>query len=305
MGGGTWTSKDWSTYTSTRGISASSTVSDMYKATTIKDFLNPKGVDMRESCDSTEHPNSSPIILGLDVTGSMGSVLEKVAKKLNTLIEEIYDRKPVPDPQIMIMGVGDAECDRFPLQVSQFESDIRIAEQMTDIYFERGGGGNDGESYLISWYFAARHTKLDSMDKHNKKGFIFTLGDEPCLKKLTKSQIKTFIGDDVQADLTAEELLNEVSRNYEVYHLMIEQGSGMRYGRTEVVDRWTNLLGQRAIKVSDYEKIPEIIVSILEVENGKSVEDVVKSWDGSTSVVVNDAIKNIVSVDKSNNVIEF
>ena len=39
---------------------------------------------------------------------------------------------PVADPHMMIMGVGDAWCDRAPLQVTQFEPDIRIAEQLTD-----------------------------------------------------------------------------------------------------------------------------------------------------------------------------
>ena len=168
MGSGTFTSRDWSSYTTSRGYTAKSTVSDMYKAASVKSSMEPVGINYRESCDSDEHPNSTPIILGLDVTGSMGSVLETVSKKLNTLIMEIYDRKPVKDPQIMIMAFGDVECDRHPLQVSQFESDIRIAEQLNDVYFERGGGGNDGESYTLPWYFAARHTKIDLQLETNR-----------------------------------------------------------------------------------------------------------------------------------------
>lgn len=305
MGCGTFTSSDWSSYTTSRGYTAKSTVSDMYKSTSVKDTMEPVGVTFRESCDSEEHPNSTPIILGLDVTGSMGSVLETVSKKLNTLITEVYDREPVKDPQIMIMAFGDVECDRHPLQVSQFESDIRIAEQLNDVYFERGGGGNDGESYTLPWYFAARHTKIDSFEKRGKKGFLFTMGDEPYLNNLSKEAIKKFVGDDIQADLTANELLTEVSRQYEVYHLMIEEGSGMRWGRNEVIDKWTNLLGQRAILVSDCTKIPEIIVSILEVAAGKDAKEVVDSWDGSTSVAVSKAISGLTTVDDSKELVEF
>lgn len=306
MGCGTFTSRDWSSYTTSRGYTATSTVSDMYKSTSVKSTMEPVGVTYRESCDSEEHPNSTPIILGLDVTGSMGSVLETVSKKLNTLITEIYDREPVKDPQIMIMAFGDVECDRHPLQVSQFESDIRIAEQLNDVYFERGGGGNDGESYTLPWYFASRHTKIDSFDKRGKKGFLFTIGDEPYLNKISKEAIKKFVGDDIQADLTADELLTEVSRQYEVYHLMIEEGSGMKYHwHDEVIKKWTNLLGQRAILVSDCTKIPEIIVSILEVAAGKDAKEVVDSWDGTTSVAVSKAISGLTTLDDSKELVEF
>lgn len=305
MGCGTFTSRDWDSYTTSRGYSASSSVSDMYKSKTIKPEMEPVGVTYRESCDSEDHPNSTPIILGLDVTGSMGGVLETISKKLNTLITEIYDREPVSDPQIMVTAFGDVECDSHPLQVTQFESDIRIAEQLNDVYFERGGGGNDGESYTLPWYFAARHTKIDSFEKRGKKGFLFTIGDEPFLKTISKESIKRFVGDDIQGSLTADELLTEVSRQYEIYHLMIEEGSGMRWGRDKVIDSWTNLLGQRAILVSDCSKIPEIIVSILEVASGKDAKEVVSSWNGDTSLAVSKAISGLTKVDDSTELIEF
>ena len=305
MGCGTFTSRDWSSYTASRGYTAKSTVRDMYKATSVNPSMEPVGVTYRESCDSDEHPNSTPIILGLDVTGSMGGVLETVSKKLNTLITEIYDREPVKDPQIMIMAFGDVECDRHPLQVSQFESDIRIAKQLNDVYFERGGGGNNGESYTLPWYFAARHTKIDSYEKRGKKGFLFTIGDEPYLNNISKDAIRRFVGDDIQSDLTADELLTEVSRQYEVYHLMIEEGSGMRWKKDDVITKWTNLLGQRAVLVSDCTKIPEIIVSILEVAAGKDADEVVGSWDGSTAVAVSKAISSLTNVDDTKELIEF
>jgi hypothetical protein len=278
----------------------------MYKSKKVKDEFEPLSITIRESCDSNEHPNSTPIILALDVTGSMDRVLENISKRLNVLLKEIYNKKPVDDPQVMFMAIGDTTCDDHQLQVTQFESDIRIAEQLNDIYFERGGGGNDGESYTLAWYFAARHTKIDSFEKHNKKGIIFTIGDEPWLDTISKEDIKAFVGDTIQADLTAEQLLTEVSRQYEVYHLVIEEGSYCRYYGNDAKNKWISLIGQRTIPVSDCEKIPEIIVSILEVMNGKNKADVVKGWDGSTSVVVQKAIKDIVAVsNEKNGLIEF
>ena len=300
MGSGSWTSSSWDHYTSSRGYTASSTASTLYKSTHIKDQFDPKGVTFRESCDSAEHPNSTPIILGLDVTGSMSSVLETVSKRLGDTITEILERNPVSDPQVMFAAFGDAECDCSPLQVTQFESDIRIAEQLNDIYFERGGGGNGGESYALPWYFAARHTKIDSYDKHGKKGFIFTIGDECCLPTLTKSQLKEFIGDDVERDISAEEILTEVSRKYEVYHLIVDP---VPYQNPQ--SKWKQLLGANCVNVEDVEKIPEVIVSILELHAGKSVDEVVDSWDGSTAMVVKDAITGLYVTKNSNDLVEF
>lgn len=299
MGSGSWTASSWATYTTTKGYSASSTVDSLYSRTSVKKTLSPKNV-MREACDSDEHPNSTPIIIGLDVTGSMGHCLESVFKKLNDLISELYDRKPIEDPQIMFAAFGDTECDDYPLQVTQFESDIRIAEQLNDVYFERGGGGNDGESYSLPWYFAARHTKIDSWDKHKKKGFIFTIGDECCLPKISKEAIKEFIGDDVQDDISSEEILTELSRRYNVYHLIIHP---VHY--QPVKKEWTNLLGQNAIELKDESKIAETIVSILEMHAGKSLDEVVDSWDGTTGLMIKDALKNLKITDEGEVIIEF
>ena len=297
MGGGSWTSRDWSSFNSSR-VSGRSTGS-IYTSSKMKKEYDPKNV-IRESCDNGEHPNSVPIILGLDVTGSMSNILQVMAEKLGLVMTEIYSRKPVTDPQILFAAVGDAVYDDYPLQVTQFESDIRIAEQLNDIYFERGGGGNGGESYALPWYFAARHTKIDSFDKHNKKGFIFTVGDEECLPTLTKRQIEQFIGDTVEADISAEEILTEVSRKYEVYHLIVDP---VYYQQPEKT--WKAMLGKNCINVENIDKIPEIIVSILELHAGKSVAEVVGSWDGSTAVVVQSAIKDLVVTGTSTDLVEF
>ena len=160
---------------------------------------------------------------------------------------------------------------------------------------------------LFHGILQARHTKTDSYEKRGKKGFLFTMGDEPFLDNISKEAIRHFIGDDIEYDLSAEELLNEVSRQYEVYHLMIEEGSGMRYYQGKVVDKWTKLLGQRAIRVSDCDSIPEIIVSILQIEARKDKEEIIHSWKGKTADAVRNAIVglNKKEIDDSNDLIEF
>ena len=75
----------------------------------------------------------------------------------------------VTDPQFLCAAIGDSKSDKTPLQVTQFESDIRIIRQLTDLYLEGGGGGNYGESYHLLWYFAAYRTAADCFEKRGKK----------------------------------------------------------------------------------------------------------------------------------------
>jgi len=297
MGGGGWTSTDWKSY-STSTVTGKST-HEIYNKSMIKEDFNPKNIDLRESIDSPDNPNSNAIIIALDVTGSMSNVSDAAMRGLDTLVTELLDRNPVSNPHIMCMGIGDAEArDKAPLQVTQFEADIRIAEQLKDIWLEGLGGGNKTESYHLCWYFAAMHTKIDCMKKRNKKGYIFTIGDEQLLDRLPKDSVDYVFGDksSIQNDIPIDDLFAMVSRDYEVYHIIVEEGSNCRYDPQAVINSWTKVIGQRAILLTDITKLSETIVSTIQVVEGESKTSVMKSWDGDTASVVERAIANIDAV---------
>jgi hypothetical protein len=221
---------------------------------------------MRESRDSADNPQSTASIVALDVTGSMGILAEHIAKEgLGPLFTRLYAERPVSDPHIMFMGVGDAFYDRAPLQVSQFEADNRIVEQLTELYLEGGGGGNDAESYHLPWYFAARKTSIDCWEKRGRKGYLFTVGDEEIPAPLTGEQIERVLGDRVQGNLSAKDLLEEVGKQYHAFHIIIEEGNYARDHLPRVQKRWQELLGQRALSLKDHTKLGDGIVSIIEM----------------------------------------
>ena len=217
MGGGSWTAQSYTAYRSTTkacNMDAlnSASVYDIYQQKSLNQALSPMNV-MREACDSEEHPNSLPVIIGLDVTGSMGSASARCAQKLSDIMTEVI--KKTKDVQFMFMGIGDVECDRVPIQLTQFESDVRIAQQMEKIYFEGGGGGNGYESYTAAWYMGSRHCKLDCWKK-GKKGLIITLGDEPLNPILESYGLKRATGDSLQADVKTKELYGETAEKVEM-----------------------------------------------------------------------------------------
>jgi hypothetical protein len=301
MGRGYWDDKDWTRYSKVH-IAGKKSVDDIFTSKSIDPSLDPKEIKIRESCDSIDNPNSTALIVGLDVTGSMGCVLDSIAREgLKNMATEVYNRKPISNPHIMFLGIGDAEArDLYPLQATQFEADIRIAEQLTKIYLERGGGGNKYESYALAWYFASLHTKIDCFEKRKKKGFLFTIGDEEPTPYLKATDIERVMGYRPQSDYLVQDLLTMVSRQYEVYHLMIREGSYFRSHGDIVKKKWRDLLGQRAIVLDDYTRIGEVIVSTLQVANGENPDTVIKIWDSSTSLVVANAIRDLTSNVENN-----
>jgi len=294
-GKGSYTARDWTTYASTHVTGKSG--AELFTNTDIDPLLNPKDVKIRESRDSDAYPESTALIVGIDQTGSMGMISKQMIREgLNVLATEIYDRKPITDPQIMFMAIGDAAMhERAPLQVTQFEVDIKIAEQLQKFFLEGMGGGNDNESYTFPWYFAAMHTSIDCFEKRGKKGYLFTAGDECVPPVLRASEIERYLGYNPEKDFTAEELLTMVSRSYNVFHIMVEQGSYMRSYRQDAIDSWTSILGQNAIPLSDYTKMSEVIISVIQAMEGDAKDKITASWDGKTSIVVSKAIDGIIA----------
>ena len=266
MGGGSWTTTAYRNFVSTtRGIDDvdsldTSSVNQFYTARRINPALDPKGVKIRECRDSEEHPNTIPIILALDVTGSMGSACAAVARQLDKIITGLY--ADVKDVEFMVMGIGDFAYDDAPLQVSQFESDVRICDQLGKIWFERGGGGNSFESYTAAWYFAIRHTELDCWNR-GKKGIIITLGDEPLNPYLPGREFERVFGYASQ-DIGTTELYREVTEKFDVYHIIItdRESAGWRYLESDKKS-WGTLLDGQHLFVKNSNELPEIIHDIV------------------------------------------
>ena len=294
MGHGSYQSKDWDRLRSARNINSQSTVQDLYQSKSMKPHLNPHGVKYRESCDSLDNPASTAIIVGLDVTGSMGYLSENIAKgALNRTMLEIYDKNPVTNPHIMFQAIGDSKSDEAPLQTTQFEADIRIAEQLLDVYFEGRGGGNGGESYLLSWYFASRHTKIDCFEKRREKGFLFTIGDECCHKTLSRDEIARVFGDKIpETQYTAKELFEEASEKYEIFHIVMKAGS---YFNQQSGQDWRNLIGNRAIELhpDDLDVLPEIFVSLMQYAKGSGIDEILAQWNGKAVDVVKGILRDM------------
>jgi hypothetical protein len=217
--------------------------------------LDPYGMTTRESRDSDEHPESQAIAVLFDVTGSMQRVPRELQARLPRLLDTL--RMHIDHPQILFGAIGDATCDRAPLQVGQFESDNRMDEDLGRILLEGGGGGQTTESYELALYFLARHTALDCFEKRETKGVAFIIGDELPYPHVKSHEVAEVFGESQTRDIPLESILEEAARSWDINYIL---PNGTSYaGDQRMTGFWRSLLGDRVIELADLAEACEVI----------------------------------------------
>jgi hypothetical protein len=215
----------------------------VFKQVNCHPLMDPKGVRLRESRDSENHPQSQSIVFALDVTGSMGAIPRLLATQQLPDFMKILMNCGVQDPQLLFMAIGDAVSDNAPLQVGQFESTAELMDQwLTWSYLESGGGGTGEESYELGMYFLAMHTEMDCMVKRNKRGYLFMTGDENPYPYLSKSIVEGIIGDKLDDDVPVAEVMAELQKTFIPFFLIPDKVRAKRCERT-----WRDLIGDQVI----------------------------------------------------------
>lgn len=235
---------------------------EVFTQRTCHPLMDPMGVTARQSRDSETHPESLAVIFALDVSGSMGEIPKKLATDtLPDFMRALLDAN-VASPQVMFMGIGFAGGDRAPLQVGQFESTESLMDQwLTSMYLEGGGGGGN-ESYELAFYFAARHTEIDCVQKRGRRGYLFITGDEPPNPAVSRAHVEKLIGVKLPADIPAAQIIEECQRKYEPFYLIPDPGRARRVERA-----WRDLLGDRVVVMEepgDTSYVAAGLVSLLE-----------------------------------------
>lgn len=253
MGGGAWSTTTYTANTSAKramGYASSFAFDEDVKAgkvaAGVHETLDPKkvagdlspnaGKPIREAFDSTEHPNSVPIAVIFDETGSMGSAPRILQEKLPMLFGLLQRKGYVEDPQLLFAAVGDGErlSERAPYQIGQFESDNRGAEQLENFYLEGNGGGGNHESYAGLAYYLAYHTDLDSVNKRGKKGYLYFIADERLYPGFSEKEARHYMGDAIADQLKqrfeggfadVETIFRDLQEKFEVF-LLFPQDAG-------------------------------------------------------------------------------
>lgn len=227
---------------------------------------NKAGKIVRESFDSDTHPESRAVGVLFDVTGSMGMVPREFVDNLGTLMGLLVKKGVIQSPHVLFGAIGDATCDKVPLQIGQFEAGNEMDDVLSKIVLEGGGGGGKKESYELGMYFMARHTDLDCFNKRGDKGLLFIAGDEMLYPNVSKTQVKNLIGADLQDDIPTATIFEELKEKYEVFWIYPEQGSYLN--DSTVVNPLKAMFGQNFLVLKDAKDVATLVAKTIGLLEG-------------------------------------
>lgn len=268
MGHGSYTAADWQKLKNSRNLGSGDNV---FANNHLQDKYNSKFIEKRESFDSEDSPESTPVILGFDCTGSMGWLANEIAQNsLNETITKILSTKVVTDPHMMCAAFANYDA---PLQVTQFEADIRVVEQLLELYIS---GWNKYSYDALLWYFAAKHTKTDCWEKRHKKGILIGIGDEICGRgqySIPAETIKSVFDDEVDHDISEDDIWGEASQKYEIAHIVV---GNERRVEGDAYQSWTEAYPGRVARLheKDIKLLSDVILAIMRLINGEDRETI-------------------------------
>lgn len=258
--------------------------------------VNTLGWKGRECLDSDAHPLTIPVFVGFDETASMDDAPRILQTKLSTLYGALL-KVGLDDAQLCFGAYGDAHNGEVaPCQVGQFESGLEMEDWLNNLYLEAMGGGNGGETSGLLLYFLAEHTRLDSLDKRGKKGYLILIGDERPHTTITRKEVEKHIGDNLEADLSIEEVVAKAQEKYEVFMFLVNNSTARSQGSLAV---WQKLLGKDNVIVTEgLDNISEQVAMTVAV-----LEGVLDDVDDAVSLLT-DAGASLDAARKAGSAIE-
>jgi hypothetical protein len=195
---------------------------------------NEKIIDPKKSI-STQSTN--PLIVAIDVTGSMASWPFEIFDRLPLLFNTLSQYRP--DVEICFAAIGDGNVDKWPLQVTTFASGFDLEQLLGSLYGE-GGGGDAPESYGLFARWVNTHVQIPNAQE---VPFLIVFGDISMHPKIAANQIEHYLGDKVKGDVDSLTEWNTLTQKWNTWFLRRPGGK-----RGDQVDKqWGKAIGEQKI----------------------------------------------------------
>src|SRR5215510_2983090 len=195
---------------------------------------NEKIVDPHQHISTT---SNNPIIVAIDVTGSMASWPFEIFDRLPLMFNTLSQYRS--DVAISFAAIGDAKVDRWPLQVTPFASGYD-SEQLLGALYGEGGGGDAPESYGLFANWVNTHVEIPNT---SEPPFIIVFGDINMHAKIEKKQVEHYLGDRPWGDLDAIDEWQKVTQKWNTWFL--RRPGGKRGDHVD--DQWGKAIGEQKI----------------------------------------------------------
>jgi hypothetical protein len=282
--------------------------------TSIADILDPRKLKngMRESCFAPGASTLMSILIGIDGTGSMSRVPHALQAELSKLITMLVEQGITDHPNVAFMLFDDEDVvQHAAFQMSQFEIEADpLLASLNEMVIPSNGGGNDSESYHLTFYAAANHTRLEGFERDGTKGFLFIIGDENpyvgnkwATRGTSPAIAKELFGDSLQGEVTMLESVKKAAERYHVF--LIRPGAASNFSNKRISEEWRKLFieaginGQHVLEVQDTDTIVTTIAMTIGKVSGMEDEEMVdvltaKGAKGVASAA--SAVKDLVPI---------
>jgi hypothetical protein len=202
--------------------------------------------------------SQTAIVLAVDVTGSMASWPAEIFDRLPLFYQTLSQYRE--DLEISFGAIGDATCDRFPLQVNAFGKGMELEEHLKALGCEGGGGGGLKESYELFAYFILSHCHTpNAVDP-----FLFIYGDEGFYPTVNRRQVNHLIGDQLPGNMESSQVWQALLRHFNVYYLQKDYGHGNGKTTKQINRQWSDAIGsQRVIRLPSCERAVDVAMGIV------------------------------------------
>lgn len=212
--------------------------------------------------------SEAPLVIAVDVTGSMGEWPATIFSKLPYL--EFEGKEYLGDHmEISFCAVGDSHSDDFPLQVREFAQGADLKKELEALVHEGGGGGSSEESYDLAALYYARSVSMPGAIR--KPLFIF-VGDEGVYSVIS-SDADEWCRMDVEKRLTPNKVFKELQEKFSVYIVRKPygcDGNESSPANDRIQRQWEKFLGEeRVISLPEPGRVVDVIFGILANETGR------------------------------------
>ena len=191
--------------------------------------------------------SKSPLVVAVDVTGSMSDWRDIIFEKLPLLYGEA--KRYLPDTEISFAAIGDVFVDTYPIQVADFYKGKSLDDKIRS-FVHCDGGGNGGESYdlMASFYLS----KCD-IPNAKKPIFVFT-GDDDIFANTSDDRMRKYLGGNSEG-INGVDAVRQLTKKFDTY-LLTKNGY--------TTDNWESALGkEKILSLDDPGRVVDTLIGIV------------------------------------------